>query len=211
LRAKASFYIDGLNLYHSIHELGQPHLKWLNVKDLALRVCAQAKLDLQDVKYFNAPPIHRSMGKQKRFQLYVEALESTGVNCRLGRFKPKPQHCKACTSKWTQHEEKETDVNIAIEIVADAYKGQFDVCYLVTRDSDLSGPVRLLKRDFPSIQTVTVAPPGRRHSKELVALCDSKIALRPRFLQNCLLPQTITLSSGHSIQRPPQYAPPKTT
>jgi uncharacterized LabA/DUF88 family protein len=57
----------------------------------------------------------------------------------MGYFK-KAQKCKNCDSK--NNEEKQTDVNIACEIMQDCYENNFDVAYLVSGDSDLASPVK---------------------------------------------------------------------
>lgn len=36
----------------------------------------------------------------------------------MGQFKNKPKECKQCHAKWTSHEEKETDVNLALALLA---------------------------------------------------------------------------------------------
>lgn len=67
-----------------------------------------------------------------RHKLYVSALESTGVETVLGNFKRKPRNCRSCNAMWDSHEEKETDVNIAVRLVADAYKDKYDVAYVLS-------------------------------------------------------------------------------
>ncbi len=59
----------------------------------------------------------------------------------MGRFKKKEAYCK---SYYIAREEKESDVNIATCLVSDAYDNKFDQAFLVTNNSDLLGPVRLV-------------------------------------------------------------------
>ena len=38
-KVRAAFYIDGFNLYHAIDRMGQPHLKWLNLRLVKVHRC----------------------------------------------------------------------------------------------------------------------------------------------------------------------------
>lgn len=40
----------------------------------------------------------------------------------MGKFKEKDRSCNICSSMWNAHEEKETDVNIALYILDEAYQ-----------------------------------------------------------------------------------------
>jgi len=50
----------------------------------------------------------------------------------LGRYQAKQRECRQCGAAWTAYEEKETDVNIAVSLVADAASGAADIALLVT-------------------------------------------------------------------------------
>ena len=41
--AKVGFYVDGFNLYHAIDDLGQPHLKWLDLRALGQLLLDESK------------------------------------------------------------------------------------------------------------------------------------------------------------------------
>ena len=74
-------------------------------------------------------------------------------------------------------EEKQTDVNIALNLYRDAAKGLADSFVICSNDSDLIPAVKAIRQDFPALQLGLVAPlpepaPGtRRHvNKELLEL-----------------------------------------
>lgn len=67
----------------------------------------------------------------------------------LGRLKEKDRECFACGKTWTDHEEKETDVNLAVYLIDLAYQDAYDRALLFSGDSDLVPAVRLVKRRFP--------------------------------------------------------------
>jgi uncharacterized LabA/DUF88 family protein len=137
----------------------------------------------------------------------VRALEATGVECVLGRFKYSEVKCRNCQARWRSYEEKETDVNIGIRIVRDAFHDVFDVCYLVSADTDLAPAIRMLKREFPEKEFISVATPRRPHASEFVRLADRTIKITDYALSRCLLPAELRGREGRLIQRPPEYDP----
>jgi uncharacterized LabA/DUF88 family protein len=193
---RAAFYIDGFNLYHSIQDLQQPHLKWFSVYDYAAFIAKKNGEDLAVVRYFSALATHRQPSSVARHQTYLRALKSTGVEYVLGQFKGKSRKCLNCSTTWIAHEEKETDVNIAVQIIEDAIDGRMDACYIVSGDTDLAPPIRLLKRKFPQIEYICVSPPGRRHPGELLALADRTERMTATSLQRNRLPPVISDSTG---------------
>jgi len=50
-------------------------------------------------------------------------------------------------ARVTKTEEKGSDVNIAAHLIHDAHKGFFDVAVLVTNDSDLMEPIKIVRRE----------------------------------------------------------------
>lgn len=136
-----------------------------------------------------------------RHQFYLRALKSTGVIYTLGKFKSKPRQCRNCESTWVGYEEKETDVNIALQIVEDAVDGLADIVYLVSSDSDLAPAVKVLRRRFPKIEFVSIAPPARPHASELLALSTrgKSIKMGVEALKKNRLPESILDSRGEIL------------
>lgn len=131
---RVACYVDGFNLYHAIHDLGKPHLKWLNIWDLANSLC-RPKESLVKVAYFSAYATWLP-DKYARHREYISALGRNGVECHIARFNKKDQSCKKCNSTWIQHEEKETDVHFALTFLEDAIDDVFDRAIIISADSD---------------------------------------------------------------------------
>lgn len=53
----------------------------------------------------------------------IAILEDLGVKIVLGNFKEKKVYCNNCRTIITKHKEKQTDVNIALQIMSDCYEG----------------------------------------------------------------------------------------
>jgi uncharacterized LabA/DUF88 family protein len=64
-------------------------------------------------------------------------------------------------------EEKGSDVNLATHLLHDAFKKAFDVAVLITNDSDLVEPVKILRSDFHF--PVGILNPHQHHSNVLKA------------------------------------------
>jgi uncharacterized LabA/DUF88 family protein len=199
----ACFYIDGFNLYHAIDSLGRRHLKWFSITDYARYVTDSRGEHLVKVHYFSALASHKPES-MARHRAYLRGLKSTGVIYTLGKFKSKLRSCLKCGTKWTGHEEKETDVNIAIQLVEEAMDDLMEVAYVITADSDFSPAVRLVQRRFPQIEYVPIAPPNRRHASELLQLSSRNLSLSANAIERNRLPETITDKSG-SFLCPPEY------
>lgn len=202
--------VDGFNLYHSIDALKKPWLKWLDLWKLSDRHVLRKSERLEAVYYFSAYAYWLPQPMQ-RHRAYVKALEAHRVTPVLGQFKAKDRSCRKCGARWTAHEEKETDVNIAIAMLRLAHKNDFDRCLLISRDSDIAPAVRATLEDFPQKVVTVVAPPNRGHSTELVAASAGKKAkITERQLEECQLPDTVIDAGGNVVaRRPAQYVKPQ--
>ena len=203
MAVRTSIYIDGFNLYHAVCDLGEPHLKWVDLWSLSEKLLVGDQ-QLVAVKYFTAYATWRH-ASYRRHQRYVAALEARGVTPIIGRFKAKTVQCHArCRQIYMTHEEKETDVNIGIHLMADALRNRFDRALIVSADTDLNSAVALTRAEAPGTRIDLVAPPGRkgRNSSALFEVTKGKV-------RQSLLPEEIQLSDGRIIVRPAEYDPPK--
>ena len=136
-------YIDGFNLYFGLRSKGWRKYYWLDLVHLA-RALLKPEQQLEAIHYFTSRI--RANGHNSsdiaRQNTYLEALATLPqVNLHFGHFLNKPQRCRACGTQWMGYEEKMTDVNIAVRLLADAFEDRFDVALLLTADSDLITPV----------------------------------------------------------------------
>lgn len=141
-------------------------------------------------------------GRYRRHQRYVGALQAHGVTFIEGRFKEKPMKCKSCGTEYIAHEEKETDVNIGVHLMADGIKGRFDRAIVISADTDLNEAVNLARKEAPSTRVDIVAPPNRK-GRNSIALFEITLGR----IRRSLLPETVEYQ-GETIYRPQQYAPP---
>jgi uncharacterized LabA/DUF88 family protein len=207
LMRKVCCFVDGFNLYHAIADLKQNHLKWLDLKKLAVRFIKPKSQSLQIVYYFSAYPTWRA-GSYHRHRIYVKALTHSGVTAIMGQFKSKNRKCPKCKHAWSGHEEKETDVNIAVAMLTAAFENRFDDAILISRDSDLAPPINMIKNKFPNKEITVVAPPNLGHCNELVHAAHYKSKITIKILEESLLPKAIFDDGGNLIiERPSEYTP----
>jgi uncharacterized LabA/DUF88 family protein len=107
-----------------------------------------------------------------RHKHYVNALSAAGVIVELGRFKKKLIRCLHCKKEFVRHEEKETDVAVALKVLELFALDIADRVVLITGDTDLAPAVRTAKRLYP-VRKVCFAFPWNRKRDELEKLADS--------------------------------------
>jgi uncharacterized LabA/DUF88 family protein len=210
---RASLYVDGFNLYHAIDDLNDNRLKWLSLQQLGNRIIWQNTETLSQVVYFSAYAHHLSAQDPSivaRHRQYVRALESTDVKVVLGNFKRKPRVCRSCNARWDSHEEKETDVNIAVHLVADAFRDLFDVAYVLPADTDLVPAMQCVRSvsdtSGKTKQVVAIFPPMQnRNVQALVQNSDRQIRLNQNHISQSRFPDDISLPDGTILHCPMQY------
>ncbi len=154
-------YIDGFNLYFRLLE-NRPALKWLNIKALGERLLKPANRVI-GVRYYTARVSGRiDKAAPARQQLYLNALRTIPeISVHMGTFllsekfaglvKP-PEFRPRITlpAPWpdvvkvVKVEEKGSDVNLASHLLLDAFQGNFEVAAVLSNDSDLVEPIRIV-------------------------------------------------------------------
>jgi NYN domain len=149
---------------------------------------------------------------EARQQVYLSALaahSSPLLNIVHGRFQAKHQECRVCGTAWVSYEEKETDVNIAVSLVADAASAAADLALLISADSDLCPAIRTTRAVSATVGSrlgIVAAFPPRRYSHELKVLVPGAFTLAQADIRNSLLPEVVTdQHTGQKYRRPPKW------
>ncbi|WP_324191834.1 NYN domain-containing protein [Nocardia brasiliensis] len=162
---------------------------------------------LVKVHYFTAPVLNDPLAaaRQSDYLSALKAANGSRIEIVRGRYQAKTMKCRNCGDQWQRHEEKETDVNIAVSLVADAANKAIDTALLISGDSDLAPAVRMATRVNPSLVTIAQFPP-KRFSAELKALMPSSAYLGISHIRNSLLPNIVTDSATNlSWTRPAKW------
>jgi uncharacterized LabA/DUF88 family protein len=86
-------------------------------------------------------------------------------------------------------EEKGTDVNIATHLVNDAHNGEFEIAVVISNDSDLVEPIRIVTQDLKL--PVIVVSPFERNSIELKNIASSIRHIRKGVLRVSQFPDEL--------------------
>ena len=94
-----------------------------------------------------------------------------------------------------------TDVNMAVQMLTDAYKDLFNTAILISGDSDLTTPVTTLRQQFPSKRLIVAFPPGRK-SNELSKASNGFLTIGEAHLRQSQFPNEVTRPDGYVLTRP---------
>jgi len=166
-------YIDGYNFYYGL--LRNTDYKWLDIVGLVKHIChiQNPDIEVKGVKFFTAPVITRVATRGEKAQqaqdAYHKALISSNPDILeiingyhvlekgyLPRYK-RPIDKADRVEVW-RLEEKQTDVNIALQLYRDVVKQECEQVILVSSDSDLEPPLKYLKQDFPDLVLGLILP-----------------------------------------------------
>lgn len=199
-------YIDGFNLYFGLKSKGWQRYYWLDVPSLAESLLRPAQ-KLVETKYFtsrvSASP--SDPDKPKRQNTYLEALQILpNLTLFFGHYLRQTVTCSRCRATWPQYSEKMTDVNIATEMLTDVFLDRFDTALLISGDSDLTGPIRTIRRLFPAKRVVVAFPPDRR-SVELANAASTSFHIGRATIAASQLPDQVTKPDGFVLHRPARW------
>ena len=208
-KIRAAFYVDGFNLYHAIEELQQPHLKWISYWKLASLLIPQRSQELVSVTWCTAyyPGDER---KKWRHEQLVGAQKCHNVTVVRGHFVYEDRDCRGCKREWQHPTEKEGDINVALNLMCDAFADRYDHAYLISADSDQAATLRAFRREFPGKFITQVVPPGRKRSEHLDGLAThDSIRLNENHLERAVMPPVVFKPQVANVRRPREYEPPK--
>ena len=199
-------YVDGFNLYFGLRSKGWRRHYWLDLVKLA-GALLKPDQQLAGVHYFTSRirANAHNLADMQRQNSYLEALATLpGLQSHFGHYLEKPRECRSCGARWLDYEEKMTDVNIAVQLLSDAFADRFDTALLISADSDLTTPVKQLRALFPHKRLIAVFPPNRR-SFELGQAAHSAFTLGEANLRQSQFPEKVTRSDGFVLSRPAHW------
>lgn len=217
-RLRAAVYVDGYNLYYGIRDTG---LKWLDLVALGRRLMPSA--DIERVVYCTArvtasdkdpsiatrqdtylralrtldPAVEVIEGHFKIREVLGSRVPARGCSCCGMDLDEKCGCCAAERAKVRKPEEKGSDVNLAVSLVADAFRDRFDLALIVSNDSDLQLAVDVVRETG---RQVYVCDPRSRQYPSLHG--DARRTIRRAALESCQLPIEIRDHEDRVISKP---------
>ena len=194
-------YIDGFNLYYGAVK-GTPY-KWLDIDKMCQLLLP--KHQILRIKYFTARVSARPTDPDQptRQQALLRALATLPrVETIFGHFLTNEvmMPLAGCPSgaqryaKVIKTEEKGSDVNIATHLLRDGYQGAYDAAVLVTNDSDLLEPVRIVRQELGKV--VGILNPHPNPSRVLLRHASFIKPVRKGVLAASQFPPTLQDSQG---------------
>jgi len=145
---RAICFFDGQNLYHAARKVfNQSHPSY-DVLALSRWVCEQFGWNLTQIRFYTGVPSERDNYHWHHFWAgKLRAMASQGVYIRRVQVKYHYNQLETSTTPGSekQHEpvklrvgtEKQTDVHIAVDLLALAFKQEYDAAVIFSQDSDL--------------------------------------------------------------------------
>ena len=194
-------YIDGFNLFYGA--LRKTPYRWLDLQKLCGLLLPRNTV--AEIKYFTALVSARPGNPHQpvRQQVYLRALRTlTNVSIHYGHFLtheimmprvPVPGQPQEYV-RVVKTEEKGSDVNLATHLLHDAHMRRFEVAVIVSNDSDLLEPVRIVRDQLG--KKVGILNPHKKPSRALLPHIDFIKQIRAGVLQASQFPATMSDQHG---------------
>lgn len=223
---RARVYVDGYNFYYGV--VRGTTFKWLDLEALFSRLLPE--LEVERILYFTArvrpapwdPTAHIRQGHYLaalRTLPSVEIIEGTFSRSFPALHMLNPRNlAPAAERDWSyptvfvwKNEEKGSDVSLGARLVFDGCRGAYDVAVIVTNDSDLLEPVRLVTREL-GLPVYAVLPATDRTKKQRrKSVFEGRATSVPvthiswSTLRKCQFPDVIKTASGE-IRKPGEWS-----
>jgi len=196
-------YVDGYNLYYGLRDKQWKWFYWLNIQSLVQHLLRPDQR-LIITKYFTTI-VNYPEGRHQRQAGFLEALQTLrNFQIFYGHFLSNPVTCHNCGHTYETHHEKMTDVNIAVELMTDAFQDRFDTAFLVSADSDLVSPIKAVKRLFDKKKVVVAFPPARS-SSALQRAAHAYYFIGRDKLSKSIFPEEVVKPDGFVLRRPAEW------
>jgi len=192
-------YIDGFNLYFGMKQAGFDNFKWLNIRALSESLL-KPEQEIVGIKYFTSR-VSNNPDKQKRQSTYIEALETVGIKIYYGHYQRDAIECRRCNNVRANYNEKMTDVNIATQMLVDAYQDNYDMAMLLSGDSDLVPPIKAI-HDIFKLKRVFVAFPPKRYNNSVAFVAKGSMIIGRKKLMDHQFPQEVIKPDGFVLVKP---------
>jgi hypothetical protein len=94
-------------------------------------------------------------------------------------------------------------VNLATYLLLDGFKGDYEVAVVISNDSDLVEPIKIVRREF-NVSVGIVIPSKRRISQVLLKVASFQRRIYPSALKACQFPTLLHDEKGQ-IHKPDKW------
>ncbi|MDR0967302.1 MAG: NYN domain-containing protein [Rickettsiales bacterium] len=206
-------YIDGFNLFYS--SLKGTKNKWLDLWKLCESLL-KPNQELVAVRYFSARvgAFIDNFDRPEKQKVYLQALATNPkIEIELGYFS-KHKIKMPIADDWDngkikmieviKTEEKGTDVNLAVQLTADAFQNKFDYAMLFSNDSDMAKSVEIATK----ICKKKIGLYIDKHANPAKILQENVCFIKKlsgSVFESCQLPDAIETTIGRTITKPKDW------
>lgn len=198
---KTHVYVDGFNLYYGC--VKDTPYKWLDLSRMAALLLPGHTIAA--IRYFSANVSARPGNTDApiRQQTFFRALRTLpNLTIQLGFFYAHqvrmplvtPPRGGPNTALVWRTDEKGSDVNLATQLLVDGFDNAYDCAVLVTNDSDLLGPIRVVRHRLG--KRVGLRNPQKRPARALQGEAHFYKQIRTGVLAGRQFPVTLTDANG---------------
>jgi hypothetical protein len=200
-------YVDGFNLYYG--SLKRTPYKWLDLGQLCTAMLPNDRVTA--IKYYTARISARpgNPTAPNDQQIYLRALRTIpNLSITYGHFLTHSVSMALTGVTPTKRvwvdktEEKGSDVNLASHLLRDAFRASFQTAVLITNDSDLAEPVRIVRQELNL--PVGILNPHQQHSAELKRIATFVKRIRQSDLIASQFSAVLNDAKG-AIHKPPSW------
>lgn len=197
----AAVYIDGFNLYFGLSETNMRRWLWVDLWALAERIVPEGHY-AAEVRYYTARVTRPNGSRERQNQfLTANALHRPELVIVEGFMQFHDRTCLQCSHVGAQREEKQTDVNIALDMALTAMSPAtaHEAVVLLSADSDQVPTVaRVQACGLP----VHVRFPPGRNCNELRKMVPDAYQISKEKVKRSQLPETVMDDRGRRYERP---------
>lgn len=208
IKKRTYVYVDGFNIYYGIRYT--PY-RWLDLGRLARLTVPNAEISA--IRYFTARIEARDDPDQPQRQaIYLRALQTIpNLSIHFGQFRSNqvrmalvdPPPIGAKTALVWKTEEKGSDVNLATYLLADGCEARYKQAVVVSNDSDLVEPIRVVRDQIG--RQVMVLNPTPHFSAQLRDVSTAYRKITEASLKAAQFPEQLTDQHG-TFHRPAAWA-----
>lgn len=204
-------YVDGFNLYYRL--LKKSRYKWTDLRALSSQLIGPDD-SVECIRYFTADVSPRAGDPEapQRQQAYFRALKTIPeLFIHKGKFLPKKilRPLVDAPDRYVlvhDTEEKGSDVNLASFLLMDAFNDSYDVALVLSQDTDLIEPMRMVVEEIGKILIVGWFEPTSPN-KRLRAFASAIRHITPAMLSASQFPDPVIGRGGAIIARPAEWDP----
>jgi uncharacterized LabA/DUF88 family protein len=197
-------YVDGINLYYGALQ-GTPN-KWLDLRALSRLLLPRDRVNR--IRYFTARvATPHDPTRAQRQQAYIRALETLPrltvhyASARSDRLRVPVAGRPDELVSVIRTSAKGADVHLAALLLADGFRGDYEVAAVVSNDSDLVPAVRIVRRQLGLPVGLLLPLPEKRYAVELIRAVTFHKPIREGVLAASQFPPQLADANG-TITKP---------